>query len=122
METETEQTTLANLAKGAAMELFEIELEKVLENIADVNRDPKKPRELNILIKFTPTESPNIILVDVGIKPKLSAFNSIKTHISFGRNENTRRMEAHEIQRSQRQFWDDEKESGNVRPIRPRSE
>lgn len=121
MKTSEEQTTLANLAKGAAMELFEIELEKVLENIEDINRDLKKPRELDIVIKFVPTDTQGIVLVKVGIKSKLSSFNEIKTHISYGRNEDTRQMEAYEIQRTQRQFWDEDQDSDKVRQLRPKS-
>jgi hypothetical protein len=121
MKTNEQRTTLANLAKGAAMELFDIELEKVLENIDDINRDPKKARELDIVIKFVPTETQGIVLVKVGTKLKLSSFNEIKTHISYGRNEHTKQMEAYEIQRTQRSLWDDAAESDKVRQLRPKS-
>lgn len=120
MQTSKELTTLANLARGAAMELFDIELERVLENIDDVNRDPKKARELNIILKFVPTETQGIVLVKVGVKPKLSAFNEIKTHISYGRNEQTDKMEAYEIQQKQQQFWNDKEGSTNVFRLKSR--
>jgi len=122
MQTSEQRTTLANLAKGAAMELFDIELEKVLENIADINRDPKKARELNIVLKFVPTVTPGIVLVKVGTKSKLSSFNEIKTHISYGRNEHTDQMEAYELVQTQREFWQDEKETEKVHRLRPKSE
>ena len=42
----TKLLNLAEMAQGAFMEQFNLELAKVLENIKDPNTDAKKPREL----------------------------------------------------------------------------
>ena len=41
---------LAEMANGAFMEQFNIELKKVLANIADPNTDPKKARKITLVV------------------------------------------------------------------------
>lgn len=48
--------TLGNLANGGAEEVFQRELKKVLDNIADVNADWKVPRQITLSVKFIPNE------------------------------------------------------------------
>lgn len=48
--------TLVSIGGGAAVELFDIELERVLRNIADVNTDPKAMRTITLTIKVRPNE------------------------------------------------------------------
>lgn len=45
---------LATIADGAVCEAFGLELEKVLENIADPNTDPHAKREINIKVVLVP--------------------------------------------------------------------
>jgi hypothetical protein len=55
-QTQLEQTmpSLATIADGAVDEAFQIELQKVLLNIADPNTDPSAKREINLKIVFAP--------------------------------------------------------------------
>jgi phosphate-selective porin len=55
-QTQLEQTmpSLATIADGAVSEAFEIELQKVLINIADPNTDPNAKREINIKVVLAP--------------------------------------------------------------------
>ena len=48
--------TLDNLGHGAARELFNDALEKVIQNIKDVNTEWKKARKLSLVITFMPNE------------------------------------------------------------------
>ncbi|ULQ59215.1 hypothetical protein K7I13_12030 [Brucepastera parasyntrophica] len=51
------QITLSDFQKGAIPELFENELQKVLENIADINTKPKATRKIKIELSITPDKT-----------------------------------------------------------------
>lgn len=66
--------TLALLAKSAAGELFDAELQKVLANIADVNTKQGAWRELSLKLRLRPVSAnreENQMVVEVGA-PKLA--------------------------------------------------
>lgn len=44
--------SLATLNKGAAIELFEQELKRVIENIADPNVEPTAKRKITLTVVF----------------------------------------------------------------------
>ena len=48
MHTNEEKLTLSNLGNGAAVELFGIELRRVLKDVMDPNTDPKAVREITL--------------------------------------------------------------------------
>ena len=48
--------TLVSIGEGAAVELFDIELERVLKNIADSNTDPDGVREINVKFRIKPKQ------------------------------------------------------------------
>lgn len=47
--------TLVSIGGGAAVELFDIELERVLANIKDVNTDPKTRRRITLVVDIGST-------------------------------------------------------------------
>jgi len=49
------QVNIKNINSGAITELFNAELPKVLENIADDNTKPDASREIRLIIKIKPT-------------------------------------------------------------------
>ena len=57
MYTKEETLTLENLGNGAAVELFDEALEKVLKNIMDPNTDPKAERSITMKVTFKPDEN-----------------------------------------------------------------
>lgn len=59
MPAETKKLTLATLKGGAAEELFQRELARVLENIRDPNTDAKKARTITLDFSFLPVEDRN---------------------------------------------------------------
>jgi len=78
--------TLSNLAGGAVGELFEEELTKVLRNIADVNTEPKAPREINVKIKITPNEERRIGDVVAAVSSKVAPVKRVSTVLYIGRH------------------------------------
>lgn len=56
---------LDTLQGGAARELFEIELQKVLRNIADPNTKPDAVRKLTLEVTIKPNEKRSMLYVAV---------------------------------------------------------
>lgn len=65
--------TLENLLNGVSEEKFQTELKKVKENIADINTDWKKPREINIKISLQTDEKRETVKCEVSAASKLIA-------------------------------------------------
>jgi hypothetical protein len=54
---QTERLTLANLKGGAALEMVDLELERIAENCLDVNTDAGAKRVLTLRIEFRPDKT-----------------------------------------------------------------
>lgn len=50
---ETEECSLLDLMDGGVKELADLNLQHVLENLRDVNTDPKKARSISVKFTFT---------------------------------------------------------------------
>lgn len=74
---EAESVSLVNLSRGAAVELFDHELKKVLGNVKDVNTDAKAKRKITLEVIFSPY--PDRVGIDVAIActSKLSGVNQV---------------------------------------------
>lgn len=87
METEKDEgvLSLANLAGGAAVEAFDIQLEKVLENILDPNTNPTAVREVTLKVKIKPDENRAFGPMEFTCKPKFGDDKPITTMVHIGR-------------------------------------
>lgn len=65
------------------VELFDHELEKVLGNIADINADPKAPREITLKIK--PDEDRSFGPVEIYCTSRLAPLSKVTSRIFFAR-------------------------------------
>ncbi|WP_078392046.1 replication terminator protein [Shouchella patagoniensis] len=72
---------LNEFANGAVIERFNIELQKVLENIADPNTDPKKARKLTLTVTLKADGERDIASVGIQAKSTLSPAKDIETKI-----------------------------------------
>ncbi|MGE5631600.1 MAG: hypothetical protein ACM3TR_10960 [Caulobacteraceae bacterium] len=80
-----DKLTIANIARGALVEQFEVELEKVLDNIVDPNTDPKKVRKIQINMEFKPNEKRNMAEIKCQTKSNLVPANTVETAITIGK-------------------------------------
>jgi hypothetical protein len=80
-----EKVTLHTLAKGAAAELFEKELQKVIGNISDVNTEATAPREVILRVLITPNKDRNVGATEVRVSSKLASFVPAETVIYMGK-------------------------------------
>jgi hypothetical protein len=72
---------LTNFADGSVAEKFNQELQKVLENIADPNTDPKKVRKLTLTVKVAGNDKREVLDVQVEAKSALVPAKAIETKL-----------------------------------------
>lgn len=72
---------LNTFADGAVAERFNLELQKILENIADPNTDPTKARKLTLTVALKADENRDLAMVSVTAKSTLAPAKSIETKI-----------------------------------------
>lgn len=70
--------TLVNIKGGAAVEKFGIALQKVLENIKDINTT-LGPREINLKVILTPSEHRDFIGIKITCPIKLATQEAVST-------------------------------------------
>lgn len=69
------------IGDGIVPALFENELEKVVNNIADPNTAPKQKREIDIKVTFSPTESRELAGMSISVKSKLAPVKPHETSV-----------------------------------------
>lgn len=83
---QVKQLELQKLAGGALQELFDNDLQKILENIADVNTSYKAARKLTLELIFKPTdEDREIVMVEAKTKTSTAPVNGVATKIMLDR-------------------------------------
>lgn len=85
MEQVVEDVTLATLGNGAAVELFETELFKVLDNIEDPNTKPDSVREITLKVSIKPNDRREKAIVAIQVKSKLAPVSPFGSMFFFGR-------------------------------------
>ena len=88
--------TLTTIGGGAAVELFGVELEKALRNIADVNTAPKAKRVIRVTVEITPNEERKLGNVMVSVTSKLPSFAPVSVLAYFGRHEGRHIAQEHD--------------------------
>jgi hypothetical protein len=81
-----DKLTIANLAKGALVEQFEVELEKVLDNILDPNTEAKKARKITMTLEIKPNEQRNMADIKFHTKSNLIPANAVSTAILINKD------------------------------------
>lgn len=79
MPSNYQEVTLESLNNGQLVALFDRELAKVLENIADDNTDAKATRSIVLTVKIKPDETREQVTVEVDGKAKLAGVKPSKS-------------------------------------------
>lgn len=80
-----EQVTLENLGHGAAAELFQAELERLIENISDPNTKPDAIRTITLKMKVKPNKKArNLCAVEISCNSSLAASQPFETTMFVG--------------------------------------
>ncbi|MBM7585822.1 hypothetical protein JOC86_002364 [Bacillus pakistanensis] len=77
----TQIVDLNEFADGAVAERFNLELQKVLENFADLNTDPTAKRKINLVITLAGDEARDVILANVQAKTSLAPAKKLEAKI-----------------------------------------
>jgi predicted HTH domain antitoxin len=78
-----QKVTLTNLKQGAALEIWQREFDKVLENMADRNTKVKTAREITLTVKIVPTEDRCLGAVSIECKSKLAAVRAVEASLEL---------------------------------------
>jgi len=74
----------SRLADGAVSERLELEMQRVLENVADPNTPWKKKRKIQLTITIDPNEKRELAAVTIDAKTTLAPANAIPATIMIG--------------------------------------
>lgn len=83
-----EKVSLATLNGGAAVERFNDELTRVLENILDPNTNAKSARTVTLKVTVRPNEDRNFGAVDISTSSHMAPPKPVGTTIFFGKTIN----------------------------------
>lgn len=78
--------SLANMADGAAVEAFDIQLRRVLENILDPNVNATAVRKVTLEVRIKPDENRSFGPLEFVCYPTFAKDNPVKTLIHIARN------------------------------------
>ena len=92
-----EKASILEMARGAIMEQVDVEVSKIVDNIIDVNTDPKKKRSLVLTIEFVPSADRTVVAVSSTAKSKLQPPNAIQTSLFVGADAKTGEITATEM-------------------------
>ncbi len=81
---ESPETSLDNLGNGSAVERFNYELKKVLENILDPNTDYKAKRAVSLTVTFQPNAERDALITAIDVKSKVAPIRQETTTLYVG--------------------------------------
>lgn len=115
MYTSEESLNLNNLGNGAAAELFEKELDRVLKDILDPNTEATAQREISLKVAFKPDDDRDLGATGIKVTSKLAGSRVFVTKVAFGRDKSGK-VEAREVFSGQQTLFGEEGEK-KVVPI-----
>ena len=97
MNKSTDKDNVLQLAQGAILEQANIEMQKILMNILDINTHPDKAREMTIRVIFLPQNNRQSIAVKACATSKLLPNNAVATQMAIGIDRSTGVIKAQEM-------------------------
>lgn len=92
-----EKASILEMARGAIMEQVDVEVSKIVDNIIDVNTEPKKKRQLVLTVDFVPSADRTVVSIAATAKSKLQPLNAIQTSLYVGVDSSTGEITATEM-------------------------
>lgn len=100
-ETRAEIVTLSNIANGAAVELFDHELKRVMANIKDPNADAKKKREVTLKVTLSPYADRSGAEMSLSVVSKTVPVNGVRGTIFVARDEGEYKAFSHDTRQEE---------------------
>ena len=82
-----QDVTLINIAEGEAQHLFQRELERALENIADPHTSATAARDINLKVRIIPNQERDFAKVEITVSSKLVATAGRSSPVFMGMEE-----------------------------------
>jgi hypothetical protein len=82
-----EPLNLGSIARGAALELFTLELARVAANINDRSTSPTATREIVLRFKFKPDDERRSIEVTTSASSRIAPVDNHQSRVYLGRDE-----------------------------------
>lgn len=115
MENDNKQISLTTLGDGAAVEMFDDQLAKVVADICDVNTKTKAPRKITFTATVTPDEERERLTIDLTCTSSMAPPKSFPTTGYIARDKG--KLVAIEQGRPKQVSMFDKATADNVRPI-----
>lgn len=80
--------SLKSIGNGAAIELFDVELKRALENIMDPNTEPKKARTITLKVTLKPDEEREYASITIQAVSSLAPIQPYSSHCFLGKDRN----------------------------------
>ncbi|HEP2841406.1 MULTISPECIES: hypothetical protein [Streptococcus dysgalactiae group] len=88
---------LSHIAEGGLQEKLDNELEKVFDNILDLNTEAKAKRKITVTLTMSSNEERTVVDTIMEVKSKLAPQNGVATTILVGRDYDTGQVHANEL-------------------------
>ena len=75
------QKSILQMARGAFMEVTDLEMTKAIQNIMDVNTPATAKRKISVTIELKPDDTRQNVAVSVGVKSALAPTNPVTTSL-----------------------------------------
>lgn len=92
----TGEVSLISLSGGAAVEKFDDELRRAVENILDPNTSPTAARTINLKVTLKPTAQRDRVIVGINVASKLTPHDGTATQMYVGKDPKTQQVLAFE--------------------------
>jgi hypothetical protein len=80
--------SLSNIANGHAVQIFDHNMRKVLENIKDPNTSAKAVRSITLKVDFMPYPDRNGSEVKISVSSRMAPVSSVNSTVFLGAGEN----------------------------------
>ena len=111
-ETRASVVTLSNIANGAAVELFDHELKRVMANIKDPNADAKKKREVTLKVTLSPYADRSGAEMALSVVSKTVPVNGVRGTLFVGRDAGEYKAYSHDT-RQEEMFEQEQQEKAD---------
>lgn len=103
MEQQTRPTavSLNNIAKGSAVEIFDHNMKKVLENIKDPNTSAKAARSITLKVEFKPYPDRNGAEISVSVASRMAPVSSVNSTVFVGMSEGEYTAYSHDVRQAE---------------------
>ena len=118
MSPQAHVVSLGNLGTGAAIERFDVELQRVLANIMDVNTKADAKRNITLKVTIVPNEDRSVAGVSIECNSKLAPYAPHPTMMFIKQGKNS--VTAYEADVEQTDMFEIEEKETNVVNLKER--